>query len=283
MAKVLKYPNKSRPSPKKIPLSGKRFGMWQVLSESDKKGKNGSSYWNCICDCGKHKEVTGGDLRSGKSTNCGCRRTQHLVDSVKIHPTGSKVLYQVWHALLRRCYEKEHMSYHNYGGRGVTVCEEWRNDFRPFYDWAMANGWKPGLQVDKDIKGNGLLYSPDTCVIVTRKQNLQRKCDTFFVTHKDETKSLSEWCDIFSLAYSKTLYRIKKKGYSLQNCIEGKVLPPMDRHHRSTNVNLEYNGIIKTQTQWAAFLKTTSSEIYRGRKEGKSFSEIYERFASKMT
>lgn len=77
--------------------------------------------------------------------------------------------------MICRCYNKNHKTYKHYGGRGVKVCDEWRNDYQKFLDWSLANGWAKGLQLDKDIKGNGLLYSPETCSWVTRIQNCNNR------------------------------------------------------------------------------------------------------------
>ncbi len=80
-------------------------------------------------------------------------------------------IYNSWHNMCHRCYYPKHESYKNYGAKGVVVCEEWKTNYHSFLDWSLANGWKPGLQLDKDIKGTGYLYSPETCLWVTRQQN----------------------------------------------------------------------------------------------------------------
>lgn len=84
-------------------------------------------------------------------------------------------LYDVWKGMKARCNNKNHKSYSRYGGKGVRVCEEWELEFISFYNWALSNGYEPGMQIDKDIKGNGLLYSPDTCCWVTQRVNCQTR------------------------------------------------------------------------------------------------------------
>lgn len=84
-------------------------------------------------------------------------------------------LYDVWKGMKARCNGKNHKSYHIYGGKGVKVCDEWEKDFISFYNWSLANGYKEGLQIDKDINGDGLLYSPATCCWVTRAKNNQHR------------------------------------------------------------------------------------------------------------
>ncbi len=91
----------------------------------------------------------------------------------RTHGLSRHPLYYVWQAMKMRCYNENYKDYKYYGAKGVKMCDEWFNDFEPFYKWAMNNGYKKGLQVDKDIKGIGKLYGPDSCVFVTPKINSQ--------------------------------------------------------------------------------------------------------------
>lgn len=87
-------------------------------------------------------------------------------------------LYNLWRNVTRRCHQPTATDFHNYGGRGISVCDEWRMDGRAFVDWAIANGWKPGLEIDRiDNDGN---YEPSNCRFVTKRENRQRtrRCRT---------------------------------------------------------------------------------------------------------
>lgn len=118
-------------------------------------------------------------------------------------------IYSVWRAMINRCYNKKSTYYHNYGGRGVRVCDEWRHDFAAFFNWSIANGWQKGLEIDKDIKGNGMIYSPDTCVFVTRKENGRKKKNNVLVVYNGESKPLAEWCELFNLKYTTIRHRLR--------------------------------------------------------------------------
>lgn len=145
-------------------LTGRVYGDLIVLGRSDVY-KNGNLTYLCKCKCGKEVICRVSGLSCGKTTHCGCKikRVKYL----------NRALYEVWKGMKARCRDKNNISYKRYGGKGVKVCEEWENDFVLFYNWAMKNGWEKGLQVDKDIIGNGLLYSPEMCCIVTRTRNIR--------------------------------------------------------------------------------------------------------------
>lgn len=158
-----------------INLIGQRFGRLLVVSQTDKRNPTGSVYWQCRCDCGKLLSVDGRSLRAGKQKSCGCLQREyiHKQHNNLIHG-GCHVdrLYNVWHGMKDRCYYPGHNRYQHYGGRGITVCEEWRNNYAAFRDWAMSHGYDPdaprgGCTIDRiDVDGN---YEPDNCRWVDAK------------------------------------------------------------------------------------------------------------------
>lgn len=158
-------------------LRGYKFGKLTVVSLSHMVGKH--SYWNCICECGNKHTVRSDCLKNGVVKSCGCLNTidREKPDSIKKHK-----LYRVYWGMKQRCYNPNQKHYNRYGGRGITVCEEWKNDFQAFYDWSMSHGYKEGLTIDRiDNDGN---YEPSNCRWVTQaEQNLnktQRKSADFY-------------------------------------------------------------------------------------------------------
>jgi len=148
---------------------GKKIGKLKHIEYYNYK--NGKHYIKVICECGNNKIIRWDNFIKGKSKSCGCGK--HEIKNPLIrHP-----LYSTYHSMKRRCFNSSCASYKYYGAKGVRICDEWLNDFKAFYDWAIANGWKKGLQIDKDIKGNGLLYSPESCCIVPPKDNVRIKKD----------------------------------------------------------------------------------------------------------
>ena len=121
--------------------------------------------------CNSLYEVRRDTLWAKPNVSCGCKKGNNK------HGLCNHPLYTVWLRMKQRCYDKSDPLYRFYGERGVTVCEEWRQNFTAFYDWAMANGWKYGLQIDKDILCDRLgispkIYSPETCHFISKKENV---------------------------------------------------------------------------------------------------------------
>lgn len=194
---------------------GQRFGRLVILkTEPNKKGSGSRTIATVQCDCGIVKTILFNNIRKGATNSCGCLNSEiasSRCEKLNIdHGLSRHPLYIVWRGMLNRCSNPDDVSYPNYGAKGVTVCDEWRNNFIVFYNWAIANGWSEGLQLDKDIKGNGVVYSPEMCCFVTRKQNGKKKKNNLLFTVNGETKVLSDWCETLRLNYHTVYARIKR-------------------------------------------------------------------------
>lgn len=124
----------------------------------------------------------------------------------------SRRLYGVWNNMRHRCYDKKDDSYKNYGGRGIEICNEWLHSFKAFYTWAINNGYKIGLTIDRrDNNGN---YEPSNCRWVTMKVQNNNRRDNLYVTINGEKRSISEWCDIYGTEANvhTVIDRIKRQG-----------------------------------------------------------------------
>lgn len=142
-----------------IDLIGKRFGRLLVLSRVDKTN-NGNYKWLCKCDCGNEKEILGDSLNSGRTQSCGCLHKEKVKEANGRHWGRGTRLYNIWSGMRSRCHSKGHTGFKNYGGRGITVCKEWSN-YCVFRDWALSNGYKDNLTIDRiDVNGN---YEPSNC------------------------------------------------------------------------------------------------------------------------
>lgn len=135
------------------------------------------------------------------------------------HNLSSHPLYSVWTDMKKRCYNKKAKSYPSYGKKGVVVCDLWVNSFKSFYDWALSNGWKEGLEIDKDTKGNGMVYSPDTCSIVTRKENMNCRTTSQNIEYNGESNTLSEWQDITGIEQGVLRDRIFRYKWSVERAL----------------------------------------------------------------
>lgn len=153
-----------------IDETGNRYGRLTVVCRAG-SNKKGIAKWLCECDCGGKTVVLGPKLRRGETKSCGCFEQETRVRNghKRMQPThgmSRSRLYDVWHGMKARCYRKTHPHYKDYGGRGIIVCDEWKDDFQAFADWALSHGYdesaaKGACTLDRqDPNGN---YTPENC------------------------------------------------------------------------------------------------------------------------
>ncbi len=174
---------------KRVDLVGQKFGRLTVLSYAGPDYK-GRSLFRCICECGNEKVVLASYLKRGSTSSCGCIvQEMNRVRGLKHGQSRSKI-YSVWQSMRQRCYNLNSSIYSYYGGRGIVVCDEWK-DFKAFYGWAILHGYKEGLSLDRiDVNGN---YCPDNCRWVTMEVQGNNRRNNHTVTYMGETLTITEW------------------------------------------------------------------------------------------
>lgn len=197
-----------------IDLTGRRFGRLTVIERTKSTNKNAK--WLCQCDDGNYVSVFGTDLKSGKTQSCGCIHSEQLEQRNYKHGLSDSKLCDVWRSMKERCYNPRVDQYKDYGGRGIIVCPEWCNEFQAFYDWAMENGYKEGLTIDrKDNNGN---YEPSNCRWATRKEQNNNTRANHLITHNDKTQTLTQWAQEVHIK-SHTLLARLNRGWSVEKAL----------------------------------------------------------------
>lgn len=172
-----------------IDLTGKTFGRLTVKRKDANNG-DGRVLWLCACSCGSTKSVSGQQLRAGKTKSCGCYARESAASRLKTHGMIKTSEYRSWAHAKERCYQIGARNYNRYGGRGIRVCDRWRNSFENFYS---DMGPKPTIKHTLDRIDNDRGYSPSNCRWATHKEQNNNKRTNRNITHGGETKTLTQW------------------------------------------------------------------------------------------
>lgn len=128
-------------------------------------------------------------------------------------------IYRIYNDMKKRCYNHSMINYKNYGGRGIKVCDEWRNDFMNFYNWAMNNGYTDNLTIERiDVDGN---YEPNNCKWITYKEQANNRRNNVHLTYAGKTQTMKQWAEELDIKYS-TIVTRHRRGYNDKECLFGK-------------------------------------------------------------
>ena len=200
--------------------TGKRYGRLTVI-EKHHQDKRREWHWLCKCDCGNQTVVSGNKLRSGHTTSCGCLQEEHRKKGInKTHGMSDTPLYIAWLNMRHRCYYPKNNMYKHYGARGIKVCDEWLNSSETFIRWALANGYKEGLTIDRiNVDGN---YEPGNCRWVTKKEQFLNRTDSHLVTAFGKTQTIKEWAEQTGIKYDTIERRLNAYGWNAEDAVSRK-------------------------------------------------------------
>lgn len=204
---------------RKIDLTGKRFGKLVVIRENGRKRKE--VQWECLCDCGKKVDVSGYNLRTGHTTSCGCMKGHTESHSFRYQHRHDPIA-SIYTNMKTRCYNPNYYLFHHYGGKGITLCDEWlgENGFENFYRWSLLHGYQPGLSIDRIDNSKG--YSPDNCRWVNMKEQQNNRTNNRLITAHGETHTMAEWSAISGICYG-TLQRRIYSGWDESDAVTKEV------------------------------------------------------------
>ena len=174
--------------------------------------------WKIRCKCGKEFIAQPSDS-NGRCRECamklvGLGNTKHG-ESPRPGKNASR-LYAIWDNMRSRCNNSNNPKYKDYGGRGISVCQEW-DDFSTFKEWALENGYRDNLSIDRiDVNGG---YSQENCRWATQKDQSRNTRVNHFVTYNGETKTIAEWAEIKDIPYHTLKHRINKYGFTAEEAL----------------------------------------------------------------
>lgn len=206
---------KTVPSPKRADLLGTRFGRLVVVKDL---GSNeiGHALWLCKCDCGNEYQATTNHLHFGNINSCGCLK---LEGNNKKHGQSESRIYQTYRGMKDRCFNKNSVRYETHGARGISICDEWlgKDGFENFYKWAMENGYREDLTIDRiDNDGN---YEPSNCRWADNITQCNNKTTNVLVTYDGETHTVAEWARIVGIKYGTLYARLFRRHWEVERAL----------------------------------------------------------------
>ncbi len=189
-------------------VKGQVFNMMTIIEEVENKKKQ--RQFLCKCECGhigKHVLVL---LVNGQTKSCGCLRKKTFLERNTKHGISRKKLYTILLAIKQRCLNVNNKNYHRYGGRGIELCDEWKNSVELFYNWALENGYKEGLSIDRiDNNGN---YCPENCRWVSMHVQSRNTRSNVFIEFNGERLCIQDWANKLEITSCTLKKRIKNWG-----------------------------------------------------------------------
>lgn len=222
---------------KQTNLTGKRFERLVVLSLHH-RDKNHKAYYLCECDCGNEVIIRGSHLTDGSTKSCGCYRTDTCYKMIMLNTThmlSHTKLYRVWRSMIHRCYNPKCRAFKDYGSRNIKICDEWKNDFVVFYNWAMKNGYEDNMTIDRiNVNGN---YEPSNCRWVNMLIQGNNRRNNHYITYNGTTHTLTEWSRILGINDTTLFSRICGCKWSIERAFTTPVRKKKDGRVGNENNN----------------------------------------------
>lgn len=180
--------NKKKAAKNLDDLIGQPYNELAVL-EGAERSKNGQRRLKCQCSCGSIKDYDAHKVKTGHTKSCGCRKSKWIAEAKTTHDARLTLLYSKWSGIKRRCLNPNDSHYHDYGGRGITFCDEWKDDFAAFQEWAFANGYNDTLTIERIDVDKG--YEPSNCKWIPTKYQAWNKQNSVRIIYKGELQPMA--------------------------------------------------------------------------------------------
>lgn len=198
-------------------LPGQKYGRLMTVSPLENSSE---SKWICLCECGREVSVRGSNLRRGHTKSCGCLHdelsSQRLSAQNSTHGKSKTRLYRIWTDMRKRCNNANHWAFNLYGGRGITVCDEWCS-FSAFAAWSENNGYSDTLTIDRI--DNDIGYSLENCRWVTRTVQANNRSIVNHYSLNGTDYTLRQLCDLSGLSYRCLRSLIHQYGMSIEEAV----------------------------------------------------------------
>lgn len=196
----------------RIDLRGQKYGRLTPIKYD--RTENKRAYWICKCDCGNLISVATNNLRNGHTKSCGCYAHEERVKNATKHEMTGTRLYRIWANMITRATNPKYIEADRYSGRGITVCDEWRNSSNVFFEWALNHGYSDDLSLDRIDNSKG--YYPENCRFTDFKTQCRNRDSNLIIEFHGEKKPLIEWSEILGIDYKKLHNRIKKHKWDIE-------------------------------------------------------------------
>lgn len=213
-------------------MTGQRFGKLTVLYRGENTS-SGQTRWVCRCDCGNITNTVAYSLTHGLIVSCGCYQREITINRNRKHNMSNTRIYRIYREMLRRCYDSKRPTYKDYGGRGIIVCDEWKNDFMSFYKWAIKNGYTDNLTIERiDVNGN---YCPENCTWIIKEDQSKNRRMSHKITINGETYCIAEWAKIMNIKPRLIMVRLNR-GWTEYDAVMTPIIPSKSKHKETYNM-----------------------------------------------
>lgn len=259
-------------------MGGVKTGRLTVLRKVEKHEQRGDKIWECVCDCGNLTLASVYQILSGTYKSCGCLRKEDNIKGQTKHGYGGRINrkpeYSVWNAMIQRCYNINHDQFHDYGGRGISVCIEWLL----FDNFIMDMGDRPTNKHTPDrFPNNDGNYEKSNCRWATWAEQVRGKRSNVWIEYNGDRKCQKDWASLLGVR-DDSISTFLKKGRTFEWIYNHFKSKNYISQNRKASIWYEHNGENKCQADWAKELKVSFNSISYHIKREKSFEWVYNYF-----